>query len=109
MNKKKREKKMSRENIIHCDYCGKRIYSTTDYILPVVETRTEYAFKNNCKLAKVDIPEINPRRRDICGTCVNKIARLTNLMKYVEIDVDAMENNIYETLMKMSTKGIPEP
>lgn len=100
---------MSRENIIHCDYCGKKMYSTTDYVLPVIETRAEYAIKNDYKLAKVDIHEINPRRRNICSTCVNKIARLTNLMRYVEIDVDAMENNIYETLMKMSTKGIPEP
>lgn len=100
---------MSKENIILCDYCGKRMYSTTDYILPVIETRTEYAFKNDCKLAKVDIHEINPRRRDICSTCVNKIVRLTNLMKYVEIDVDAIENNIFEALMSISTKGISEP
>lgn len=99
---------MSKENIILCDYCGRKMYSTTDYVLPVIEVRTEYAFKNNYKLAKVDIPEINPRR-DICSTCVNKIARLTNLMRYVEIDVDAMENNIYKTLMSVSTNGIPEP
>lgn len=77
--------------------------------MPDFETQTEFAFRNGVKLAKFDRTRIAPKQVDICPSCQNKIARMANLLRYVTIDVYQMEKNIYEMLMKSTTKSIPEP
>lgn len=92
-----------------CDYCRRDCEHTPDYVMPDFETQTEFAFRNGVKLAKFDRTRIVPKQVDICPSCQNKIARMANLLRYVMVDVDQMEMNIYETFMKATTKGIPEP
>lgn len=72
--------------------------------MPDFETQTEFAFKNGVKLAKFDRTRIAPKQVDICPSCQNKITRMANLLRYVMVDVDQMEKNIYETFMKSTTR-----
>lgn len=97
------------KKIYCCDYCRRNCEHTPDYVLPDFKTQTEYAFHNGVKLAKFDRRVVTTKQVDICSSCQNKIARMANLLRYVMVDVDQLEKNVYETLMKASTKGIPEP
>lgn len=97
------------KKIYCCDYCRKDCEHTPDYVLPVFETKSEFAFRNGVKLAKVDKTVVVPKQVDICPDCQDRIATITNILNYVAVDVKALEKSIYEGFMKSSTKGNPEP
>ena len=93
-----------------CDYCRKICEPTPDYVVPDFSIEENYARnKSGAKLLKIDRTRIAPKQVDICPSCQNKIARMSNLLRYVMVDVNQMEKNIYETFMKATTRGIPEP
>lgn len=89
-----------------CDYCRRDCEHTHDYVMPDFETQTEFAFRNGVKLAKFDRTRIAPKHVDICSSCQNKIARMANLLRYVMVDVDQMEKNIYESNNKRYSRTI---
>lgn len=97
------------KKIYCCDYCRNGCEHTQDYVLPVFETKSEFAFRNGVKLAKFDRTVTTPKQVDICPDCQDKIARITNVLNYVTVDVKALEKSIYESFMKASTKSNPEP
>ena len=90
----------------YCDYCGERC-AHTEFILPEKgEDNVEWAkdrFGN--KIMPFHYPNILSKQVDICPSCQNTIARIVNLMRYVNINTDKIEEDVYISLKNASTKN----
>ena len=90
----------------YCDYCGERC-AHTEFILPEKgEDNVEWAkdrFGN--KIMPFHYPNILSKQVDICPSCQNTIARIVNLMRYVNINADKIEEDVYISLKNASTKN----
>ena len=88
-----------------CDYCGERC-AHTEFILPEKgEDNVEWAkdrFGN--KIMPFHYPNILSKQVDICPSCQNTIARIVNLMRYVNINADKIEEEVCISLKNASTK-----
>ena len=90
----------------YCDYCGKEC-AHTDFILPEKgEDNVEEVkdFHGN-KIKSFRYPNIISKQVDICPACQNTIARLINVMRYVNINADKIEEEVYISLKNSNTKN----
>ena len=88
-----------------CDYCGKGC-THTEFILPEKgEDIVEYVKDRiGNKIMSLYHTNILSKQVDICPSCQNTIARIVNLMRYVNINVDEIEEDVYVSLKNASTK-----
>ena len=57
------------------------------------------------KIMPFHYPNILSKQVDICPSCQNTIARIVNLMRYVNINADKIEEDVYISLKNASTKN----
>ena len=90
----------------YCDYCGERC-AHTEFILPEKgEDNIEWAKdKFGNKIMPFHYPNIFSKQVDICPSCQNTIARIVNLMRYVNINAYKIEEDVYVSLKNASTKN----
>lgn len=76
----------------YCDYCGKRC-AHTEFVLPEKGEDNVEWIKDGLgnKIQPIHYPNILSKQVDICPSCQTTIARIVNLMRYVNINADKIE------------------
>lgn len=86
-------------NKIVCDYCGNQIFNKEDseFIIPTIPKIQFCGGLNNNKLGETD-GKVQGYKYDICYSCQHKIAKLLNLLNYVDFNFDDLEDKIYSEI-----------
>ena len=79
-------KKTKTVNTYYCDYCGNECKNTSNYIMPALESHTEYAINKGVKLFATSRMELTKKEVDICPDCQKKIASLMTLLPRMGYD-----------------------
>lgn len=89
----------------YCDYCGERC-EHTEFVLPEKGEDNIEWIKDGLgnKIQPIYYPNILSKQVDICPSCQNIIARIVNLIRYVNINADKIEEDVYISFKKASTK-----
>ena len=89
-----------------CDYCGERC-EHTEFVLPEKGEDNVEWIKDGLgnKIQPIYYPNIFSKQVDICPSCQNTIARIVNLIRYVNINADKIEEDVYISLKNTSTRN----
>jgi Zn-finger nucleic acid-binding protein len=84
--------------ICKCDYCGEPCESTPQYVLPSVEfVDTDIkGGSDNVVLSKYTSRIIQDKQVDICPKCREVIAEFTNLIKFCDVNIHAIEEDLFK-------------